>query len=161
MPQVVTYTYQALSLEQTAVLAGSLARQFQPGTVVTLDGELGAGKTAFSQAIAKSLGVQGIVNSPTFTLIKEYEGEKLPFYHMDVYRLSMEEADELGLDDYFFGAGVTLIEWSSLIGELLPANRLSVTIEHCGENARIFRLTPHGDPYKQWCEHLKENEILL
>jgi tRNA threonylcarbamoyladenosine biosynthesis protein TsaE len=161
MSQAVTYTYQAISLEQTAILASSLAPRFKPGTVVTLDGELGAGKTAFSQAVAKSLGVKGIVNSPTFTLIKEYEGEQLPFYHMDVYRLSMEEADELGLDDYFFGAGVTLIEWSSLIGELLPANRLSVTIEHCGEQSRLFRLTPYGDPYVQWCEHLKEIGLLL
>jgi tRNA threonylcarbamoyladenosine biosynthesis protein TsaE len=161
MPQRASYTYKADSLEHTSILAKSLAPRFQAGTVVTLDGELGAGKTAFSQEIAKSLGVISIVNSPTFTLIKEYEGEKLPFYHMDVYRLSLEEADELGLDDYFFGAGVTLIEWSSLIEELLPANRLSITIEHCGDQARIFRLTPHGNFYEQWCEDLKENGLLL
>jgi tRNA threonylcarbamoyladenosine biosynthesis protein TsaE len=156
-----SYQYTADSLSQTAQLAAILSRFFEAGTVITLDGELGAGKTAFSQAVAKTIGVQGIVNSPTFTIIKEYKGEKFPFYHMDVYRLSMEEADELGLDEYFYGTGVTLIEWSSLISELLPANRLSVTIEHYGEQSRLFKLTPYGDPYVQWCEQLKENGILL
>jgi tRNA threonylcarbamoyladenosine biosynthesis protein TsaE len=161
MAQEAPYSFKANGLEQTAHLAVSFAQYFQPGTLVTLDGELGAGKTAFSQATAKALGVNGIVNSPTFTIIKEYEGDKLPFYHMDVYRLSLEEADDLGLDDYFYGTGVTLIEWSSLIGELLPANRLSVIIEHCGEYTRLFRLTPHGYPYEQWCQQLKENGVLL
>jgi tRNA threonylcarbamoyladenosine biosynthesis protein TsaE len=155
-----SYQYKAGSLEQTALLASALAGRFQPGTVLTLDGDLGAGKTTFSQAVAKAIGVKEIVNSPTFTLIKEYEGETLPFYHMDVYRLSLEEADELGLDDYFYGEGVTLIEWSSLIEELLPGERLSVTIEHCGDQERLFRLIPYGPPYIQWCEQLKENGIL-
>lgn len=161
MPTVHTYSYEAAGLEQTASLASALASSFQPGTVVTLDGDLGAGKTAFAQAVAKALGVRGIVNSPTFTIIKEYEGEKLPFYHMDVYRLSLEEADDLGLDDYLYGSGVTLIEWSSLIEELLPADRLSVTIENCGEQTRLFRLSPHGNSYEQWCEQLKENGVLI
>lgn len=79
MPTKHTYSYQATDLEHTASLASALASCFQPGTVVTLDGDLGAGKTAFAQAVAKALGVRGIVNSPTFTIIKEYEGEKLPF----------------------------------------------------------------------------------
>jgi tRNA threonylcarbamoyladenosine biosynthesis protein TsaE len=156
-----SFQYKADSLEQTAELAAFLAKHFQPGTVVTLDGDLGAGKTAFSQAVAKAMGVRGIVNSPTFTIIKEYEGAQLPFYHMDVYRLSLEEADDLGLDEYFYGTGVTLIEWSSLIKELLPANRLSITIEHCGEQSRLFRLTPYGNLYEDWCGQLKENGILL
>ncbi|NOU94592.1 tRNA (adenosine(37)-N6)-threonylcarbamoyltransferase complex ATPase subunit type 1 TsaE [Paenibacillus sp. LMG 31456] len=156
------YTYKANNTEQTGALAAALAVKFEPGTVITLDGDLGAGKTTFSQAVAKAIGVKGIVNSPTFTLIKEYEGESLPFYHMDVYRLSLEEADDLGLDDYFYGGGVTLIEWSSLIEELLPNDRLSITIEHCGtgEQERMFRITPHGSTYIQWCEQLKENGIL-
>ncbi|MBJ8193242.1 tRNA (adenosine(37)-N6)-threonylcarbamoyltransferase complex ATPase subunit type 1 TsaE, partial [Bacillus cereus] len=87
-----------------------LADWIQPGTVIALDGDLGAGKTRFSQALARAIGVPDVVNSPTFTIIKEYEGTTLPFYHMDVYRLSIEEADELGLDDYFFGQGLTVVE---------------------------------------------------
>ncbi|SFL72221.1 tRNA threonylcarbamoyladenosine biosynthesis protein TsaE [Paenibacillus sp. 1_12] len=161
MPSTRSYSYQSVGLEQTVYLADSLTSCFIPGTVVTLDGDLGAGKTAFAQAVAKALGVHGIVNSPTFTIIKEYEGEKLPFYHMDVYRLSIEEADDLGLDEYFYGSGVTLIEWSSLIEELLPVDRLSVTIENCGDQTRLFRLNPHGDSYEQWCEQLKENGVLI
>jgi tRNA threonylcarbamoyladenosine biosynthesis protein TsaE len=156
-----SFLYTADSLEQTAELAAILSQLFQAGTVITLDGELGAGKTAFSQAIAKAIGVQGIVNSPTFTIIKEYEGDKFSFYHMDVYRLSLEEAYDLGLDEYFYGTGVTLVEWSSLISELLPENRLSIFIEQIGEQSRIFKLTPLGNPYEQWCEQLKENGILL
>lgn len=132
-----------------------------PGTVITLDGDLGAGKTAFSQAVAKAIGVRHVVNSPTFTIIKEYRGEHLPFYHMDVYRLSQDEADELGLDEYFYGEGVTLVEWSSLIVDLLPPDRLAVTIENVGDTERVFRLVPHGQPYEQWCTELKENKILL
>ncbi|WP_159884732.1 tRNA (adenosine(37)-N6)-threonylcarbamoyltransferase complex ATPase subunit type 1 TsaE [Paenibacillus puerhi] len=152
-----SYEYFAGDLAHTAELASRLAPLLGPGTVIGLDGDLGAGKTAFSQAIARELGVAGIVNSPTFTIIKEYEGEKLPFYHMDVYRLSMEEADELGLDEYFYGDGVTLVEWASLVEDLLPPERLSIYIEHEGEQARRFRLIPAGEPYVQWCSQLKEN----
>jgi tRNA threonylcarbamoyladenosine biosynthesis protein TsaE len=141
------------SLQDTAELAARLAGLAGPGTVIALDGDLGAGKTAFSQLFAAAIGVGGIVNSPTFTIIKEYEGEHLPFYHMDVYRLSMEEADELGLDDYFYGAGVTIVEWASLIEELLPSNRLSIYIEHLGGESRRFRLTGWGEPYEAWMDN--------
>ncbi|UJF36238.1 tRNA (adenosine(37)-N6)-threonylcarbamoyltransferase complex ATPase subunit type 1 TsaE [Paenibacillus hexagrammi] len=129
----------------------------EPGTVITLDGDLGAGKTRFSQGFARAMGIREVVNSPTFTIVKEYEGEKLPFYHMDMYRISQDEADDLGLDDYFYGAGVTLIEWSSLIEELLPENRLSIHIAYTGETTRMFQLIPYGDPYRNWCLQMKEN----
>ncbi|MEK8128119.1 tRNA (adenosine(37)-N6)-threonylcarbamoyltransferase complex ATPase subunit type 1 TsaE [Paenibacillus filicis] len=155
-----SYEYIAADLTETGKLAAGLASLFGPGTVLALDGDLGAGKTAFSQAVARSLGVSDVVNSPTFTIIKEYEGAELPFYHMDVYRLSADEADELGLDDYFYGEGVTLIEWASLVEELLPPERLSVYIEHGGGDSRRFRLTPAGEPYSQWCMQLKENGLL-
>src|SRR4051812_11988394 len=122
----------AESEADTDRLAELLAGWSKPGTVLALDGELGAGKTRFSQAFARALGVKGIVNSPTFTIIKEYEGVHMPFYHMDVYRISAAEADELGLDDYFFGDGVTIVEWASLIEELLPPERLELRIEHTG-----------------------------
>lgn len=133
--------------ERLALMLASLAG---PGTVIALDGDLGAGKTTFSQVFAAGIGVSGIVNSPTFTIIKEYEGEKLPFYHMDVYRISIEEADELGLDDYFYGRGATIVEWASLIGDLLPPERLEIFIETTGTGGRIFRLTGHGEPYAAW-----------
>jgi tRNA threonylcarbamoyladenosine biosynthesis protein TsaE len=150
---VVKTEWMAASLQDTAELANRLAELAGPGAVIGLDGDLGAGKTAFSQLFAAAIGVVGIVNSPTFTIIKEYEGERLPFYHMDVYRLSMEEADELGLDDYFFGAGVTIVEWASLIEELLPPNRLSIYIEHLGGESRRFRLTGRGEPYAAWLDN--------
>lgn len=100
--------------------------------------------------------MKGIVNSPTFTIIKEYEGEQLPFYHMDVYRLSLEEADELGLDDYFYGNGVTIVEWASLIKELLPPERLELFIERLENDSRRIQLTGTGEPYADWCEALNE-----
>jgi tRNA threonylcarbamoyladenosine biosynthesis protein TsaE len=141
----------------TERLAEALADLLREGSVLALDGDLGAGKTRFSQALAKALGVRGVVNSPTFTIIKEYAGEKLPFYHMDVYRISMAEADELGLDEYFYGEGVTVVEWASLIDELLPQQRLDIYISNLGETSREFTLTPHGEPYTGWCEILNRN----
>lgn len=142
--------WKADGLQDTAELAARLAELARPGMVIAIDGDLGAGKTAFSQMFAAAIGVRGVVNSPTFTIIKEYEGETLPFYHMDVYRLSMEEADELGLDDYFYGIGVTIVEWASLIQELLPPNHLAIYIEHLGGESRRFRLTGRGEPYAAW-----------
>ncbi|WP_284237098.1 tRNA (adenosine(37)-N6)-threonylcarbamoyltransferase complex ATPase subunit type 1 TsaE [Paenibacillus glycanilyticus] len=138
--------------QETALLARRIAKLAKPGTVLALDGDLGAGKTTFSQKFAKAIGVEGVVNSPTFTIIKEYDGASMPFYHMDVYRLSMEEADELGLDDYFFGQGVTIVEWASLIKELLPPDRLEMYISHEGGEERVVRITGIGEPYRSWCE---------
>ncbi|WP_336776386.1 tRNA (adenosine(37)-N6)-threonylcarbamoyltransferase complex ATPase subunit type 1 TsaE [Paenibacillus sp. MMO-58] len=140
------------SEQETALLAQRIAGLVKPGTVLALDGDLGAGKTTFSQKFAKAIGVTDIVNSPTFTIIKEYEGATMPFYHMDVYRLSLEEADELGLDDYFFGDGVTIVEWASLIEELLPPERLEMYIAHEGGEERQFRISGIGEPYVSWCE---------
>lgn len=144
--------WQIHSLQETKELAERIAALAAPGTVIALDGDLGAGKTTFSQAFAAAIGVKGIVNSPTFTIIKEYDGEKLPFYHMDVYRLSQDEADDLGLDDYFYGEGVTLIEWASLIVDLLPPNRLELYIENLGDESRAVRATGIGEPYAGWCD---------
>lgn len=156
-----SYEYISHSPGDTAALAERLASLFIPGTVITLDGELGAGKTTFSQAVGRAIGVTEVVNSPTFTIIKEYEGERFPFYHMDVYRLSQEEADELGLDDYFYGKGVTLIEWASLIEELLPLDHLAIVIGHMEDEGRRFMLQPKGLVYETWCRELKENGYLL
>ena len=148
------YVLEASDEAGTAAFAARLADGAEAGALLALDGDLGAGKTRFAQAFAASLGVPGIVNSPTFTLIKEYEGGRLPFYHMDVYRLSLAEADELGLDEYFWGEGVTLVEWASRIEPLLPPERLRLRIEVVGPTARRFHCCPLGERYEQWCEEL-------
>ncbi|WP_187386110.1 tRNA (adenosine(37)-N6)-threonylcarbamoyltransferase complex ATPase subunit type 1 TsaE [Paenibacillus tuaregi] len=146
--------WNAKDLEDTGRLASLLAHKAAPGTVIALDGDLGAGKTAFSQLFAKQLGVHEQVNSPTFTIIKEYEG-RLPFYHMDVYRLSLEEADELGLEEYFDGQGVTLVEWASLITEILPPEHLHLYIEVTGLSERRIYLKAEGSPYCEWVQAFK------
>jgi tRNA threonylcarbamoyladenosine biosynthesis protein TsaE len=152
------YVYEAKGLEGTERLAAFLAEHASPGTVIALDGDLGAGKTAFSQLFAKHLGVTDTVNSPTFTLIKEYVG-RIPFYHMDVYRISLAEADELGLDEYFYGDGVTLVEWASLIDEIMPAQLLHMYIESVSEDQRRIYISGTGSPYEQWSMILKENGV--
>lgn len=150
--------YTARDLGDTEKLAAWLAQQTTSGTVIALDGDLGAGKTAFSKLFAKHLGVLGTVNSPTFTLIKEYQG-RLPLYHMDVYRLSLDEADELGLDEYFYGSGVTLVEWASLITEILPPARLHIYIEGSAGTERNMYLKALGQPYENWMNILRENGV--
>jgi tRNA threonylcarbamoyladenosine biosynthesis protein TsaE len=152
------YTYRSHSPADTELLAGVLAAASEPGTVIGLDGDLGAGKTAFSQGFARHLGVGDNVNSPTFTIIKEYEG-RLPLYHMDVYRLSLHEADELGLDEYFFGRGVCLVEWSSIISELMPPRHLHIYIETVGLEERVITVTGRGEPYAALCRSLIRNGV--
>jgi tRNA threonylcarbamoyladenosine biosynthesis protein TsaE len=149
------YILEAATEADTVAFAQALVMLVGPGTVLALDGDLGAGKTRFAQALAEALGVQGIVNSPTYTLIKEYEGEFLPFYHMDVYRLSLAEADELGLDEYFHGNGVTLVEWASIIEEILPLERMHIHIETTGPVSRKIICNPVGEHYEQWCRLLE------
>lgn len=155
-----TYAFHSANEEDTSRLAHELARLFVPGSVIGLDGDLGAGKTAFSKAVGTALGVEETVNSPTFTIIKEYEGRTMPFYHMDVYRITLEEAEEMGLDEYFYGEGATLVEWASLIEDILPQERLSVYIETVGFTERRFQLTPHGHLYESWCGTLKEQGLI-
>lgn len=148
------YRFVAQTEEETEQLAQQLAERLGPGMVLGLDGDLGAGKTRFAQALARGLGVEDTVNSPTFTIIKEYEGRRMPFYHMDVYRLSQMEADELGLDEYFFGQGVTVVEWASLIPQLLPEQRLHVYIAVTGPTSREFSMQPIGESYTEICESM-------
>jgi len=148
------YVLEAESEQATAAFAEAMAGLAFPGAVVALDGDLGAGKTRFAQAFAAALGVKDVVNSPTYTIIKEYEGAELPFYHMDVYRLSLEEADELGLDEYFHGNGVTLVEWASLIEPILPGEQIRLFLETTGSESRRFVCRPEGEAYEAWCEKL-------
>ena len=116
--------------KETFQLGEKIGEKALPGQIYTLNGDLGVGKTVFTQGVASGLGIQEPVNSPTFTILQEYEGGRLPFYHFDVYRIGdIEEMEEIGYDDYFFGEGICLIEWAQLIEEILPENVISVTIE--------------------------------
>lgn len=144
------YEWTLSGVEETHRFAESLAAHLQPGDFLALEGDLGAGKTTFTQGLGRGLGVRQVVNSPTFTIIKEYQG-RLPFYHMDVYRVE-DDVDSLGLDDYFFGEGVCVVEWASLIEEVLPADRLTVYLRVAGEDRRLIELVPHGDRYVKLCE---------
>ncbi|QMV43254.1 tRNA (adenosine(37)-N6)-threonylcarbamoyltransferase complex ATPase subunit type 1 TsaE [Cohnella cholangitidis] len=153
------YVLEAATEISTVQFAEALAKFAGPGDVIALDGDLGAGKTRFAKAYAAAIGVEGIVNSPTYTIIKEYEGAKFPFYHMDVYRLSLEEADELGLDEYFHGSGVTLVEWASLIEPILPPERLHLFIETTGPESRTIACRPVGRRYELWCRELELKPI--
>lgn len=118
------------SPEQTFQIGVDLAKKAVPGQVFTLTGELGVGKTVFTQGFAHGLGITEPVNSPTFTIVQVYEGGRLPFYHFDVYRIGdVEEMDEVGFDEYVMGEGVSLIEWANLIEEILPERRTEIIIE--------------------------------
>ena len=116
--------------EETFALGQKIGVTAAPGQVYTLTGDLGVGKTVFTQGVAAGLGITEPVNSPTFTIVQVYEEGRLPFYHFDVYRIGdIEEMEEIGYDDYFFGEGICLIEWAELIEEILPEDRISITIE--------------------------------
>ena len=118
------------SPEETYELGRKIGQQARPGQVYTLTGDLGVGKTVFTQGVAAGLGITEPVSSPTFTIVQIYEEGRLPFYHFDVYRIGdIEEMEEIGYDDYFFGKGICLIEWAELIEEILPDDRISITIE--------------------------------
>lgn len=122
--------FESNNKEETADFGMKLARTAKPGDVFCLRGDLGVGKTVFSQGFARGLGITEPVSSPTFTIVQEYDGGRLPFYHMDVYRISEpEEMYEVGFDDMLAGGGVCLIEWADLISELLPEKYYLVTIE--------------------------------
>ena len=118
------------SPEETYELGRKIGLQARPGQVYTLTGDLGVGKTVFTQGVAAGPGITEPVSSPTFTIVQIYEEGRLPFYHFDVYRIGdIEEMEEIGYDDYFFGKGICLIEWAELIEEILPDDRISITIE--------------------------------
>lgn len=133
-------TTETFSEEETRAFGEKLGREAKPGTVYTLTGDLGVGKTVFTQGFARGLGVTEYVNSPTFTIVQVYDTGRLPFYHFDVYRIGdVEEMEEIGYEDCFYGEGVCLIEWAELIEELLPEHRLRVTIEKDLERGFDYR----------------------
>ena len=126
--------------EETFEVGRTIGMNAKPGQIYTLTGDPGVGKTVFTQGVAAGLGITEPVNSPTFTIIQEYEDGRLPFYHFDVYRIGdLEEMEEIGYDDYFFGQGICLIEWAELIEEILPEKRIEVTIEKDLEKGFEYR----------------------
>lgn len=145
------------SLEKTQQIAGKLAQVVTENDIILLNGDLGAGKTTFSQYFGKALGVKRTINSPTFNIIKSYKG-RLPFHHMDCYRL--EDSDEdLGFDEYFNDNGVTIIEWSEFIQEYLPKERLEINIKYIDADKRVFEIISKGEHYKQIKEVLNDDNI--
>lgn len=128
------------SAKETFELGETLGRKAIPGQVYTLNGDLGTGKTVFTQGFAKGLGITEPINSPTFTIVQIYEDGRMPFYHFDVYRIGdIEEMEEIGYEDCFYGNGVCLIEWAELIEEILPDNVIAVTIEKDLEQGFDYR----------------------
>ena len=126
--------------EDTFALGQALGQMAAPGEIYTLDGDLGTGKTVLTQGLAAGLGITEHVNSPTFTIVQEYEGGRLPLYHFDVYRIgNVEEMDEIGAEDYLYGDGVCLIEWADLIREILPLNCIRIRIEKDLEKGFDYR----------------------
>ena len=137
---------------ETDEFAAKLAGFLRPGDVIALEGDLGAGKTTFTKGLARGLEIKKTVNSPTFTIIKEYHG-RMPLYHMDVYRVA-DSYEDLGFDEYFDGDGVTVVEWAHLIEEQLPTNRLTVFLFQEGQEKRKIVFEPRGERYEQLCKEI-------
>lgn len=135
---------------ETIELAQNFESEKFPNMIICLDGELGSGKTVFTKGIANALGVKESITSPTFTIIKEYDGE-LPLYHMDVYRLN-GSVEGTGIEEYFHKGGVVVIEWADMIHDILPEERLDIKFKVVGENSRVLILKPHGKKYEELCE---------
>lgn len=132
--------YETYSKEETAELGRKLGAAASPGDVYTLTGELGVGKTIFTKGVAAGLGVKELVNSPTFTIVQVYESGRMPFYHFDVYRIGdIEEMEEIGYEDCFYGEGLSMVEWANRILEILPPCRKDILIEKDLEKGFDYR----------------------
>ena len=140
------------SQEETIALAEKLTKYIKPGMVITLKGDLGAGKTTFTKGIGKGLGIKKAISSPTFTIMKIYQGD-MPLYHIDAYRLE-EHFQDLGFEEYIGGDGLCVVEWSDFIEEILPTERLAISISYDGDSARIITLTPRGEAYEALVKEL-------
>ena len=147
------------SPDRTIATGQALGKLLKPGSVVCLKGDLGTGKTHFAKGVALGMGISEHVTSPTFTIINEYQG-RLPLYHVDAYRLEEEEeAYELGLEEYLYGTGVTLIEWPERIQSLLPDEYLRIIIKQAADgffSKRELEFLPRGQDYAQLVEELKQ-----
>lgn len=136
-----------LNEKDMLTFAESLAHKLNAGDVIILTGDLGAGKTTFTKGLGKGLGIDQMIKSPTYTIVREYEG-RLPLYHMDVYRIG-DDPDSIDLDSYIFGDGVTVIEWGNLLEADLPKEYLEIIFEREGDNREIT-LSAHGERYKKF-----------
>lgn len=145
-------TIKLASLEETERLGESIGRRLQANDCVLLEGDLGAGKTTLTKAIAIGLDIKAMVKSPTFTIIREYEG-RLPLYHMDAYRLEHAE-DDLGFEEYFNKDGVVVIEWAHYIAPFLPAHFLRLSLKHIAETTREITLEGEGTHYQALIEEV-------
>lgn len=135
-----TTIVESFSMQDTQKLGQKLGQNAKAGEVYTLIGDLGVGKTVLTQGIAEGLGITEPICSPTFTIVQVYEEGRMPFYHFDVYRIGdIEEMDEIGYEDYFYGNGLTMIEWANLIEEILPEHRKEITIEKDLEKGFDYR----------------------
>ena len=147
-----TYTITLNSPEKTEAFAETLADLLEPGDLLTLEGDLGAGKTTFTKGLARGLGIQRMVNSPTFTILKQYSG-RLDLNHFDVYRLENSDED-IGFDEFFNSEAVSVVEWATFIEEYLPKERLEITINRQSEQGRKITLHPIGRRYEKICREL-------
>lgn len=129
--------------KETEKFGINLASEVKAGTVIALYGDIGAGKTTLTKSIAKGLGVEDVITSPTFNIVKEYDGGRLPLYHFDVYRIGdVDEMYELGYEEYFFGNGVCVVEWADIIEDIIPEEALKIYIEYGkNEGERIYKCT--------------------
>ncbi|OLN21509.1 tRNA (adenosine(37)-N6)-threonylcarbamoyltransferase complex ATPase subunit type 1 TsaE [Domibacillus antri] len=153
-----SYKYTIHDLKEMKKFAAHVASLLVPGDVLLLEGDLGAGKTTFTQGLAEALGVKKNVSSPTFTIIKEYKG-KYPLYHMDVYRLGQDSEEDLGFDEYFYGDGISVVEWAHFIEDQLPAEYVKINIYHTGvEMQREVVLNIKGDRYDRIREKVMDFE---
>ena len=126
--------------QETFEVGKKIGENARPGQIYTLTGDLGVGKTVFTQGVADGLGITEPISSPTFTIVQVYEEGRMPFYHFDVYRIGdIEEMDEIGYEDYFYGNGLCMIEWANLIEEILPEKRHDITIEKDLEKGFDYR----------------------
>lgn len=139
------------SEKETIEIAQNLESEKFPNMVICLEGDLGSGKTVFTKGFAQALGIEETVTSPTFNIIKEYTNGELPLYHMDVYRLD-GKADDIGIEDYYTKNGITIIEWSDMISDYLPEDRLDIKFKVLDENTRTLTFVPHGRTYEDICE---------
>jgi tRNA threonylcarbamoyladenosine biosynthesis protein TsaE len=136
---------------ETIELAQNFESEKFPDMIICLEGDLGSGKTIFTKGIAQSLGIEEVITSPTFNIIKEYNSGELPLYHMDVYRLN-GDINNLGIEEYFHKGGIVVIEWSDTIKNVLPEERLEIKIKIIDENTRVFIIKPFGSKYEDICE---------
>jgi len=141
------YKFTSRSVDDTLELAQNIESEKFPGMVICLNGDLGSGKTVFVKGFAASLGLEDNITSPTFNIVKEYLNGEMPLYHMDVYRI--DENSEFGVEDYFNKDGVSIIEWSDLIEDRLPSERLEIIFKIIDENTRVLVFKPYGEKYEE------------